>query len=83
MTMLDTWLDRSERNAILERIDQQAKEIDPRRVAMTLLALPLFVLGYVVASVCKVVWMVGTWMWVAMLAGWQTQRTPRRDDDHG
>lgn len=82
MTMLDTWLDRSERNAILERIDQQAKEIDPRRVVMTLLALPLFVLGYVVASVCKVVWMVGTWMWVAMLAGWQTQRAPRRDD-HG
>lgn len=55
----------------VERINAQARELDPARVLLTLLAAPLFVLGWATAKVVRAVWIAFAWTWTAARVGWQ------------
>lgn len=61
----------------VDRIDSEAKQLDPRKVALTLLfALP-FALGWLIGITVRALWAVGAWLWTAGVVGFRTAR-PRR-----
>lgn len=59
---------------VVECIDTEARSLDPRRVLLTVLAAPLFAVGWVVGQVFRVVWLVFTWLWTALVVGFRTAR---------
>lgn len=61
----------------LERINAEARQLDPVRVLLTLLAAPLFALGWLVAKVALVAWIVVAWSWTAARVGWQEGWSPQ------
>jgi hypothetical protein len=56
---------------LVERIDTQARQLQPREVALSLLFAVPFLLGWIAARTVGAVWMVVAWTWSAGLAGWQ------------
>jgi hypothetical protein len=66
---------------VLERVEVGAKTLTPRRVLLALVTAPLFVLGWLAAHLCALLWLVVTWTVSAVLIGWQEAgglRAPRR-----
>lgn len=60
--------------AALERIQTQARDIDPVKVAVGIVAAIPYVLGWVVAKVFTVVWIVISWAAAAAMVGWTDAR---------
>lgn len=58
----------------LERVRTEARALDPGKVALTLVAVPLFALGFVAAKVVGVAWTVIAWSWTAAVVGWRAAR---------
>ena len=56
---------------VFERVEQEARTLTPLRVLLTLIAAPLFVLGWIVAWICKLVWLVFAWALTAVQVGWR------------
>lgn len=54
----------------------EAKQIDPAKVAFTLLMLPFVAIGFVVANVVKIAWAVVSFCWVATLVGYRYASGP-------
>lgn len=63
--------------AAMERVEREARLLRPARVVLTVIAVPLFVLGWVASKVLLGLWLVLAWAWTATLVGWRTARTPR------
>lgn len=61
----------------VEDIRTRAAEIDPMKVALTLLALPLLMIGFVAAKVWLVLWSITSWSLAAVQVGWVEARKPR------
>lgn len=58
----------------LERVHRDAKQLDPVRVALTLIAVPFFVLGWVAAKSWAVAWTGLAWAVTAVTVGWKMAR---------
>lgn len=63
--------------ASLERIQVQAKEIDPLKAALAIVAAIPYVLGWVIAKVFAVLWLIVSWAVAAGKVGWQDARKPK------
>ncbi len=74
MTVLETW-ERASSN-----IDQRAKTLRPRQVALFVLAAVPVVLGFVACLVWRAVWTAFSWIWAAAIEGWEIGRTLTRKD---
>jgi len=61
----------------LERIQTQAREIDPLKAALAVVAAIPYILGWVIAKVFAVVWLVLSWAVAAGKVGWQDARKPK------
>jgi hypothetical protein len=68
--------------AVLDRVDQinvRASQIDPAKLLLAVLALPLLILGWVAAKVWQVLWLVVSWSVAAVQVGWVEARKPSED----
>jgi hypothetical protein len=78
-TMAQSWA------RTFERVESQARTLTPQRVLLTLVAAPLFLLGWLAARVCALVWLVFAWSLTAVQLGWHdagglsARRRPRGD----
>lgn len=61
----------------LERIQVTARDIDPVKVAVTVVTAIPFLLGWIVAKVFAVVWLVLSWVIAAGMEGWRAGRSPK------
>lgn len=59
---------------MLNRIDDYASNIEPRRVLLGAITLPLFVVGWALGVVFRVAWFVGVYLWSATAVGFRTGR---------
>lgn len=59
---------------VLERIETEARTLQPARVALTVVSTPFFVLGWLIGHAWRAVWFVVAWVWTAALVGWRTAR---------
>lgn len=57
-----------------EDIAARAAQVDPARLVLTLLALPLLALGWVAAQAWAVAWAVISWSVAAIQVGWSAAR---------
>lgn len=56
---------------LLDRIDGDARDLQPHRVALTIVSAVFFALGWVVGVVFRAVWLVVAWMWAAAVVGFK------------
>jgi hypothetical protein len=56
---------------LVERIDTQARQLQPREVLLSLIFVVPFVVGWLAARALAGGWIVVAWVWSAGLAGWQ------------
>lgn len=68
--MTTTLLDR----VPVDRIGEEARNADPRRVLLTVVAGVLFGAGWVVARAFAIAWLVGAWCFTAVRLGWREAR---------
>lgn len=76
-----TLLGKASRTA--DQVRAEAKELDPVKVALTLLFVPFFVIGWAVRMVVRACWAVFSLVWSAVVVGWRTAGPPvvaERDD---
>lgn len=60
--------------ATLDRIQSDAAQLQPARVALTVVAAPLFVVGWLAGKAWSVVWVVASWLLAAAAVGWSSAR---------
>lgn len=65
--------------ATADRIQEKATEFQPIKMLLTLLALPFFVVGWVAYTVYRVVRLVASWLWAAVMVGWETAQPSKAD----
>lgn len=58
--------------AVAEQVRQEARQLDPAKVAATLLMVVPFALGWLAAQTVRAVWVATSWMWTALVVGWRT-----------
>lgn len=63
-----------------ERIDERSRDLKPRVVALTLIALIPFCVAFVIFFAWKIVWTVISWLWAAGLEGWETAKSLNTKD---
>lgn len=61
-----------------ERVRTRASAVSPARVALTILLLPLILVGFVVAFAWRGLVWVGSWCWYGIKEGWDLAG-PERD----
>ena len=59
---------------VADQVRDEARQLDPVRVVLTLLMVPFFVLGWVAAKVVAVCWALVAFGWTAAVVGWRTAR---------
>ncbi len=64
VTVLEVWTRAS------SNIDQRAKTLSPRQVALFLVTVIPLTIGFVVFLAWKAVWSVVSWVWAAGIEGW-------------
>lgn len=60
--------------ATLDRIQSDAAQLQPARVALTVVAAPLFAVGWVAGKAWAVLWLVASWVLAATAVGWTSAR---------
>lgn len=73
MTTSDTGLSILDRVPV-ERITAEARQIQFRRIALTVLAALFYVIGWTVAKLFAVIWLAITWSFTAIKLGWEEGR---------
>ncbi|MFW6034029.1 MAG: hypothetical protein ACOC9R_02735 [bacterium] len=63
----------------VDRVAAEAREIQFRRTALTLLAGLFFVVGWVAGKTLGAVWLAVAWSAAAVKVGWQEARRPPPD----
>lgn len=56
---------------IFEQIEREALHLDPVKAAVTVVSAPLFVIGFALALVLRVAWLVIAFAWSAAEVGWR------------
>jgi hypothetical protein len=54
-----------------EKVREESRRLDPAKVALTLLMVLPYVLGWTARKICKLVWLVVSVLWTAMVVGWR------------
>ena len=62
----------------VDEITERAAAMRPGRFALTLAAIPFFLVGYAVAVVFGVLWKCGKWVAAAFLVGWTRAAGPSK-----
>jgi hypothetical protein len=62
----------------VDQIDAEAKQLDPRKVLLTLAMVVPFVLGWLVGMTVRALWATFAWIWTAGVVGFRAAR-PVRD----
>lgn len=62
--------------AVADEVRAEAAKIDPVKVAVTLLMVVPFVLGWLAAKTVRAVWAAVSWLWAAAVVGWRTASQP-------
>lgn len=68
-------------NRTVDRIDAEARQLDPAKVALTLIALVPFLLFWLAGVAARAVWLVAAWLWTAGVVGWRSAWPPRPDGE--
>ncbi|PXY21134.1 hypothetical protein [Prauserella muralis] len=63
--------------ATVDRIQAKATEFRPTKALLTLLAAPLFVLGFLAYTVYRVARLIVSWLWAATIVGWEAAAEAR------
>lgn len=58
--------------ATLDKIQADAAQLQPSRVALTMVAAPLFALGWAAAKAWAVLWLLISWVMAATVVGWKS-----------
>lgn len=58
----------------VDQVRDQARGYDPRRAALTVVALLPFLLGWLVGIVFQTLWVVVAWAWAAGAVGFRSAR---------
>jgi hypothetical protein len=58
----------------VDAINARAAQIDPAKLLLTFLALPLLLLGWVASVAWRVLWGVISWSVAAVQVGWEAAR---------
>ena len=59
---------------LFERVQTEARSVDPVRALLTVLAVPLFAVGWTLGVAFRGVVFVAGWMWAAGVVGWRSAR---------
>lgn len=59
-------------SSTLDKIQADAAELQPSRVGLTIVAAPLFAVGWAAAKTWAVIWLVITWVMAATVVGWKS-----------
>ncbi|UJW32401.1 hypothetical protein L3Q67_01025 [Saccharothrix sp. AJ9571] len=57
--------------ATASRIEEKAREFEPVRLVLTVLALPFLVLGWTAFMLWRLLRLVASWLWAAAVVGWE------------
>lgn len=76
-TMHALW---ASRGRVLEDIEREARQLNPVRVLLTVIAIPFFLVGWIIGHLAKFVWVAFTWIWTATVVGWRMARKPTAGD---
>lgn len=57
---------------LLDQVDENARELRPGRVVLTVVFAVLFAIGWLVGAVFRAVWLVIAWAWAAAVVGFNT-----------
>jgi hypothetical protein len=64
-----------------DQVNAESKSLDPAKVALTLLMVVPFVLGWLVGLAFRAAWSVLAWVWTAAVVGFRTARGPDLRED--
>ena len=64
----------SQAGAVADKVRDEQRQLDPVRVLLTLLMVVPFVLGWTVAKLAGVLWLVVSYLWTSAVVGWRTAR---------
>jgi len=56
---------------VLERVQAEARQLSPFKVALALVTAPFFALGFLAASLARVGWLLVAWALAASVEGWR------------
>ncbi|HEV8653133.1 MAG TPA: hypothetical protein VG276_28005 [Actinomycetes bacterium] len=56
---------------IFERVEREARGLDPAKALLAVISAPLFVLGFLAVLILQVAWMAVAFAWSGALVGWQ------------
>jgi hypothetical protein len=62
----------------VDQIDAESRQLTPSRVALTLLFVLPFVIGWLVGMTVRALWVTLAWVWTAGVVGFRAAR-PARD----
>lgn len=62
-----------------DQVREESRHLDPVKVALTLLMVVPFVLGWTVGQISRGVWTVFAWLWTAGVVGFRTARKTGSD----
>lgn len=64
--------------ATLDRIQARAVDFNAARLLLAVLALPFFLAGFVAYGTYRLAQLVASWLWAAVIVGWETAGERRR-----
>ncbi|MGQ0669338.1 MAG: hypothetical protein ACT4PO_06660 [Actinomycetota bacterium] len=59
---------------LLDRIEEKARTLQPRRLALSVVAFPLYGLGWLLGTIVRGIWWAGAWAWSALAVGFKDGR---------
>lgn len=62
-----------------DQVREESRDLDPLKVALTMLMVLPFVLGWLAGKTLMVVWTMFAWVWTAALVGFRTARNESRE----
>lgn len=68
---------------LTDRIGERAATLSPKRATLALAMLIPFVLGWLLGTTVKFLWLAVAWLWTAAVIGFQTARGDTTDRDVG
>jgi hypothetical protein len=56
---------------VIEQVEREARGLDPAKVAITVVSVPFLVIGFALAMVARLGWLLVAFAWSAGLVGWR------------